>query len=690
MMFKKIKLKNIRSYRECELEFPQGSFLLSGDIGSGKTSILLAIEYALFGLQPGQRGSALLRNNADFGEVYLEFELDGHSVVVERKLKRSQNAINNDYSAITVDGDKLELSATELKTRIINLLGYPSEFVKKNNLLYRYTVYTPQEHMKQVILEDAETRLNMLRHIFGVDKYRIIRENLAIVLNYLKEESKIMQGVISTLDADKSALEELKNSIKVLNEIIKSKEIALASSVSFRKNVELEVAEIEKKIKERELLEKEVEKTGLMISTKHESIYLLNKERGELIKALSSSIEFKESDLIEIISKISIARREIDRVNLQYSEIIGKIRALEQKRELDSAKKQRIFKIDICPTCLQNVPEAHKHNIMNETESEMAEIKKQLEVLEREKIVLSSVMQKHQSEVRALEENKSALEIIRTKFEYVQKSRAKLLEVEKSLVSLNKDVSLLAKHNAGLKENILKFSTFIVQFRLKQDELKRAFLAEKNLEIEVAEMRKENDLTHKNISNLESQIKAKEESKKRLFEIMELSSWLSSHFTNLIDFIERNVLIKLRAEFSKLFSKWFHMLAGDSFEVHLDESFTPVITQGDAEMDYSFLSGGERTSIALAYRLALNQTVTSVFTTIKTGDIIILDEPTDGFSDAQLDKMRDVFNELVIKQLIIVSHEAKIENYVDSIIKIQKDADSSQANPLGCIGSPEL
>jgi len=56
MKIKKIKLKNIRSYESQEIEFPEGSLLLSGDIGSGKTSILLAIEYALFGLQPGQKG----------------------------------------------------------------------------------------------------------------------------------------------------------------------------------------------------------------------------------------------------------------------------------------------------------------------------------------------------------------------------------------------------------------------------------------------------------------------------------------------------------------------------------------------------------------------------------------------------------------------------------------------------------
>ena len=46
-------------------------------------------------------------------------------------------------------------------------------------------------------------------------------------------------------------------------------------------------------------------------------------------------------------------------------------------------------------------------------------------------------------------------------------------------------------------------------------------------------------------------------------------------------------------------------------------------------MDYDFLSGGERTAAALAYRLALNQTINSILSKIKTRGIIILDEPTD-------------------------------------------------------------
>jgi exonuclease SbcC len=57
---------------------------------------------------------------------------------------------------------------------------------------------------------------------------------------------------------------------------------------------------------------------------------------------------------------------------------------------------------------------------------------------------------------------------------------------------------------------------------------------------------------------------------------------------------------------------------------------------------------------------------------IKTRDLLILDEPTDGFSSEQLNKMRDVLKELKVAQLILVSHEEKIESFVDSVIRFEK------------------
>jgi exonuclease SbcC len=202
MKIKQIVLDNIRSYEHQEINFSEGSTLLSGDIGSGKTSVLLAIEFALFGLQPGQRGNALLRNGKKEGKVKIEFEIENDDVIIERTLKKGKT-ISQDYCSVIINNERKELSVTELKGKILELLSYPMEFAKKQNLLYKFTVYTPQEEMKQIILQDAETRINTLRHVFGIDKYKKILENVSILTIKLREEKRLKEGMTSNLEQNK-------------------------------------------------------------------------------------------------------------------------------------------------------------------------------------------------------------------------------------------------------------------------------------------------------------------------------------------------------------------------------------------------------------------------------------------------------------------------------------------------------
>ena len=217
MIIKKITLENIRSYENEEIEFQKGRTLLAGDIGSGKTSILLAIEFGLFGLQPGQRGSALLRNGAETGGVKLEIQVEEKHILIERTLKKGKT-ISQDYAAITIEGEKQELSVTELKSRILGILNYPSEFSKKQNILYKFTVYTPQEEMKQIILEDSETRLNTLRHIFGIDKYKKILENVSILRASLREEKRLFEGITSNMEEDKQELKKKEENLESMKQ----------------------------------------------------------------------------------------------------------------------------------------------------------------------------------------------------------------------------------------------------------------------------------------------------------------------------------------------------------------------------------------------------------------------------------------------------------------------------------------
>jgi exonuclease SbcC len=106
-------------------------------------------------------------------------------------------------------------------------------------------------------------------------------------------------------------------------------------------------------------------------------------------------------------------------------------------------------------------------------------------------------------------------------------------------------------------------------------------------------------------------------------------------------------------------------------DANVDEDFTPSVRQDGYDQNVDFLSGGERTSIALAYRLALNSIVQQVSIGMKS-NLLILDEPTDGFSKEQLYKVREILRELQCPQVVIVSHEAELESFASHIIRVKK------------------
>jgi len=134
---------------------------------------------------------------------------------------------------------------------------------------------------------------------------------------------------------------------------------------------------------------------------------------------------------------------------------------------------------------------------------------------------------------------------------------------------------------------------------------------------------------------------------------------------------------RIHQEFSHYFEHWFGLLIDDdSLIARLNDTFLPIIEQNGHDISVIHLSGGERTAAALAYRLSLNKVINDVISQIKTKDLIILDEPTEGFSSEQLDKMRDVLDQLHVNQLLIVSHEDKIESMVDRVIRVEKGESS--------------
>ncbi len=673
MKLKRIKLNNIRSYYDEEIEFPEGSTLLSGDIGAGKTSILLGIEFGLFGLQPGQKGASILKNGEKEGGVEVEFEVDEKDIKIERTLKRNKT-VSQDYCAITINGDKKETSVTELKNKVLEILQYPLEFSKKQNLLYKFTVYTPQEEMKQIILQDPESRINTLRHIFGIDKYKKIIENASIVVSKIRSEKRIKEALISNIEAEKKEIKEKEKELEEKTEEIKKVQKELEEKKQKTKEAEEKKEEIEKKIDEKKKTQQEIEKTNLMISNKKDYLFENSKKIQQIEKQIEElkKVEFEEEKIKKLQQEIEEIEKETKELSKKNLNISTKINSLDLKNNENEKIKEKLKHIEVCPTCLQNVNWDYKNNVLKKMNSNIKENLQTIEKLNKEKQEVEKEVEKLNKEKQEVEKEIQNLHLLRIKIQSLEEKKNNLNEIEKHNNSLEKDIEMLKNQLITLKNILLELKKYDSIYEEKKKNYKEIAQKERETEIKLAELKKEVAVFEKQIEELKEKYKKREEIKKEYNHLSNLEDWISKKFIPAISNVENNVMIKLRREFSKLFSEWFAMLVPETFNIKIDEKFTPIIEQKDYEIEYQYLSGGERTAIALAYRLSLNQVLNSLLSKIKTKDFVILDEPTDGFSEAQLDKMRNVLEELNVGQLIIVSHEQKIESFVDNAIKFQK------------------
>ena len=674
MKLNSLKLNNIRSHLDQEIKFPEGSTLLVGDVGSGKSSILLAIDFALFGIRPGElNGSSLLRHGAEAGSVELDLNISGKNVIIKRRLKRSKS-VTQDSGHVIIDGVKREATAVELKQIILSLFNYPQELLTKSkSLIYRYTVYTPQEEMKQILAGDKDFRLDTLRKVFGIDKYKRIKENTDIINTKIKEKRKIFAGIIADLELKKAELDEKsaktrksEKDIVVLNADINS----LETSISEYKK---EITNTEANIKEHDSIKKETEinevKLKSLIEKKtnlQSELEMLHTQIISLENELKDKVDFDKDKKTETELRIKELNDEINRFNLKVNEFTTKKNSSEET-------KNKINALKLCPTCKQNVTDTHKHEILDNENKSIINYEKEIAELIAKRSILQMESNRIKQEYDLLLVAETKSELNKMKYSNLSEKVERKSKLTNELEEIKTNAGNLNLKNAELFAKLTSFGDLKKKFdeiKAKSEESNEKL---RSLEIEKGGLEKELQGLNDAISRLNQEIQHKEKIKKDIITLGELQHWLSENFSKMLEIMERKVMLAVHSEFNALFQKWFGMLMDtEIIKVRLDEEFSPIIEQNGYETEFSHLSGGEKTAASLAYRLALNQVINNVMAVIKTKDILILDEPTDGFSSEQLDRMRLVLEELSTNQIILVSHESKIESFVDNVIRLNK------------------
>jgi exonuclease SbcC len=172
----------------------------------------------------------------------------------------------------------------------------------------------------------------------------------------------------------------------------------------------------------------------------------------------------------------------------------------------------------------------------------------------------------------------------------------------------------------------------------------------------------------------------------------EKAGWVGGAFRTAVLEMEQKLLTHAQALFEREFARYFASLVDDpGLVARTDPAFTPLVMIEGEWTPAEALSGGERTSLALAFRLALAHVVRSMGSLHL--DTILLDEPTDGFSPEQVIRMGELLEELALPQVILVSHESQLAAIADRVVRVQKVDGRSvlTTNGLGGKGGrPEL
>jgi exonuclease SbcC len=194
-----LRIANFRSYFGAPVVFDfRGRRLtgIVGPIGSGKSSILDAVSFALYGRTSTIAGAtkSLIHQRADGATVALRFEVDGEVWQVMRAPRRkgqSQHALVH-LAADADDAEELQRVVLEadVNAKVIELLGLEFDAFSRSVLL-------AQGRFAEFLSSQPAERDRVLKGVFGHDRIDAMRE---VAKEHVRAESAELDRLAGRLD----------------------------------------------------------------------------------------------------------------------------------------------------------------------------------------------------------------------------------------------------------------------------------------------------------------------------------------------------------------------------------------------------------------------------------------------------------------------------------------------------------
>ena len=421
-MISSVELENFLSHSDTSIKFDNGVTVFVGDNGAGKSSIIDAITFALFGKHTRKSNKGLIKRGENQGFTKVVFTVGEKKYLAERKID-IKGSLAAKFSE-NIHGEWIQVAAGERKQFGESMTAEVEKRIGLDFEKLQIASIVQQGELNSIIKAKPKEFKEMLNAIVGIDKLDIASESMRIVIKGFREKIKKDLGYddthieILTKDLEKSH-EEIRESSPLKKKLLEKKE-----------HSEKELSDLTIKF------EKEapkIEKLNHLQSLKNE----LSTYAKEAIKDIQREINEKERKIREcegcfdyagLKQSLELELKKIDIENENSQKIMQElvIQNASMKEKLSLASKLQL-KDNKCPVCDSTVEKLNPLFQEKHLKQEIVNTEKKIEVLGKKQNLYS----KNKNEVfEKLQNSKESEAILRA---YSIKDKEQLRKIEKEI-----------------------------------------------------------------------------------------------------------------------------------------------------------------------------------------------------------------------------------------------------------------
>ena len=692
-MITSIELGDFLAHSETKLDFDNGVTVFVGHNGAGKSSIIDAITFALFGQHTRKSNKGLIKRGANQGFAKVSFSVNGKNYEAVRKID-SKGTLSAKFSEIT-ENKTIEIAAGERKQfgesmthEVEKTIGLDFEKLKVASIVQ-------QGELNAIINAKPKEFKELLNAIIGIDKLDVASESMKIANKEFRKNIRDKIGYDDThIEILSKELEKYKNEIKEsipqkTHLQTKQKEIQI-EVLKLRKKVEIETPKIDK-INQLELRKKEI------IAYAKDAIQEIQREISENERKIRDCegcfepVSLKE----DFESKILKIEQAVDETLASIQHMKSQTASLKEKQLLASKLQLKDNKCPVCDSSVEKLnplfQEEHLNQELKSLQEQIISKEKEHQMYNQKRKVFSEKLQSARDAEATLKahsiNSKDELNIIQ---EDVKTKKENIQKIPAANITNLIEISHIDSHTEMIFENITKLETETQGFNEHDFMNLKKLVNEKQGEL--SSIDQQIGAILEKISKGNEQIKVIENA------ILELS--IVKDYVVSLDDIQNNIFSRdgpvatsLRSwalnAISVKASEYLALLNTKIQRIHLAEKARDISITCNSkteELDLESLSGGEKVSVALALRLGMASLLGA-----SNLNLMILDEPTTHL-DAErkkslvevLSQLSNISNSETPMQFIIITHDAEIfeDSTVEQIYKFESSEQMSKVTLL--------